>query len=40
VDEARITRQQWKALIAAWLGGFDGLDGYLYVLVALKLCGS
>jgi MFS family permease len=37
VDEGRITSQQWKALVAAWLGwAFDGLDGYLYVLVALK----
>ena len=37
MDEGRITGQQWKALIAAWLGwAFDGLDGYLYVLVALK----
>ncbi|MGQ0628269.1 MAG: MFS transporter [Phycisphaerales bacterium] len=31
----RITKTQWKALIAAWLGWcFDGLDGYLYVMVA------
>ena len=35
VNERRITGPQWKALIAAWLGWmFDGLDGYLYVLVA------
>jgi MFS family permease len=35
VDHGRITSQQWKAVIAAWLGwAFDGLDGYLYVLVA------
>ena len=27
---------RWKALIAAWLGWcFDGLDGYLYVIVAV-----
>lgn len=27
---------RWKALIAAWLGWcFDGLDGYLYVIVAI-----
>jgi MFS family permease len=33
--EGRITRTQWRALCAAWLGwAFDGLDGYLYVLVA------
>ena len=31
----KITKQQWKGLIAAWLGwAFDGLDGYLYVIVA------
>lgn len=31
----RIERHHWKALIAAWLGwAFDGLDGYLYVMVA------
>lgn len=31
----RINRTQWKALIAAWLGwAFDGLDGYLYLLVS------
>jgi MFS family permease len=35
LSEGRITSQQWKGLIAAWLGwAFDGLDGYLYVLVA------
>lgn len=35
MEDGRITRTQWKALIAAWLGwAFDGLDGYLYVLVA------
>jgi MFS family permease len=35
VSDARITATQWKALAAAWLGwAFDGLDGYLYVLVA------
>lgn len=34
--DGRITRQQWKGMIAAWLGwAFDGLDGYLYVLVAI-----
>lgn len=26
----------WKALAAAWLGwAFDGLDGYLYIMVAM-----
>lgn len=41
VNEGRITRQQWKALIAAWLGwAFDGLDGYLYVLVATPFVAS
>ena len=35
MSEGRITSQQWKGLIAAWLGwAFDGLDGNLYVLVA------
>lgn len=33
----RITSIQWRALVAAWLGwAFDGLDGYLYVMVAKK----
>lgn len=33
----RITPTQWRALLAAWLGwAFDGLDGYLYVMVAKK----
>jgi len=36
VKEAPITPPQWRALIAAWLGwAFDGLDGYLYVMVAI-----
>ncbi len=31
-----ITKTQSRAFIAAWLGwGFDGLDGYLYTLIAL-----
>lgn len=31
-----LTRQQKTSLIAAWLGwAFDGLDGYLYVMVAI-----
>ncbi|MCC6677604.1 MAG: MFS transporter [Phycisphaerales bacterium] len=35
MSEERINRTQWKALIAAWLGwAFDGLDGYLYLLVS------
>jgi hypothetical protein len=30
MQDSRITRTQWRALIAAWLGwAFDGLDGYL-----------
>lgn len=41
MSEGKITSTQWKALVAAWLGwGFDGLDGYLYVLVALKFVGE
>lgn len=36
VSDGRITKQQRRGFIAAWLGwAFDGLDGYLYVLVAL-----
>ncbi len=35
MSDTRITKQQWRGLIAAWLGwAFDGLDGYLYVIVA------
>lgn len=35
MTEERISPAQWKALIAAWLGwAFDGLDGYLYLLVS------
>lgn len=34
-QDTRITSTQWRALAAAWLGWcFDGLDGYLYVMVA------
>lgn len=30
-------RSQWRPLVAAWLGwAFDGLDGYLYILVATR----
>ena len=37
MDGTRLTWTQWKGLAAAWLGwAFDGLDGYLYVLVALR----
>lgn len=33
--DTRISPSQWRALTAAWLGWcFDGLDGYLYVMVA------
>lgn len=36
MSDGRITRLQWKGLIAAWLGwAFDGLDGYLYIMVAV-----
>jgi MFS family permease len=39
--EGRITPTQWRALVAAWLGwAFDGLDGYLYVLVAAPFVGQ
>lgn len=37
----RITRRQWWALTAAWLGwAFDGLDGYLYIMVATRFVGQ
>ena len=33
----RLTKTQWKGFTAAWLGWtFDGLDGFLYSLVALQ----
>lgn len=36
MSEGKINKTQWKALIAAWLGwAFDGLDGYLYVIVGV-----
>jgi len=35
--DAPITPRQYRALLAAWLGwAFDGLDGYLYVMVAMR----
>src|ERR1043166_907582 len=35
LEPKKLTRQQGKALVAAWLGWmFDGLDGLLYVMVA------
>lgn len=38
MTDGRITSTQWKALVAAWLGwAFDGLDGYLYVMVGTPL---
>jgi MFS family permease len=38
VPDGRLTKQQGLALTAAFLGWlFDGLDGYLYVMVAGKL---
>ncbi len=37
VASESITKAQRSAFIAAWLGwGFDGLDGTLYLLVAVK----
>jgi MFS family permease len=37
MSDTRITPTQWRALIAAWLGwAFDGLDGYLYIMVATR----
>ncbi len=40
-DGQRITRPQWWALTAAWLGwAFDGLDSYIYVLVAHRFVGQ
>ncbi|MDX2118677.1 MAG: MFS transporter [Planctomycetota bacterium] len=36
-DSGRLSGTQCKALIAAWLGWcFDGLDGYLYLMVATR----
>jgi MFS family permease len=47
VSDARVTRlrdlspQQWKTGVAAWLGWlFDGLDMYLYLLVAAPFVGE
>lgn len=40
MSEGKITGTQWKALAAAWFGwAFDGLDGYLLVLINLKFVG-
>lgn len=37
MTDERITGTQWRAFSAAWLGWcFDGLDGYLYALVAIS----
>lgn len=37
MQRERLTSTQWKGLGAAWLGWtFDGLDGFLYSLVALQ----
>jgi MFS family permease len=37
VSETKITPLQRRGLIAAWLGwAFDGLDGYLYIIVASR----
>ncbi|MCC6323125.1 MAG: MFS transporter [Phycisphaerales bacterium] len=34
LPQPTLARAQWRALIAAWLGwAFDGLDGFLYVMV-------
>lgn len=35
MHDSRISPTQWRAITAAWLGWcFDGLDGYLYIMVA------
>lgn len=40
-DAGRLTGVQFRALIAAFLGwAFDGLDGFLYVMVAGKFVGQ
>ncbi|MFI5385773.1 MAG: MFS transporter [Fimbriimonadales bacterium] len=37
MNSDRLTKTQWQGFGAAWLGWtFDGLDGFLYSLVALK----
>src|SRR5260370_75047 len=37
MESEQLTKTQWKGLTAAWLGWtFDGLDGFLYSLVALQ----
>lgn len=41
VEHKGVSRRQWWALTAAWLGwAFDGLDGYLYVMVAIRFVGQ
>ena len=41
MTDERITGTQWRAFSAAWLGWcFDGLDGYLYALVAISFVTS
>ncbi len=41
MTDSRINPTQWKALVAAWLGwAFDGLDGYLYVIVGVPFVRS
>ncbi|MCX5690856.1 MAG: MFS transporter [Planctomycetota bacterium] len=41
IEHKGVTRRQWWALTAAWLGwAFDGLDGYLYVMVATRFVGQ
>ncbi len=38
VNDSPLSARQWKCFIAAWLGWcFDGLDGYLYIIVAVPL---
>lgn len=40
-SEGRVTKQQGAAFLAAWLGwAFDGLDGFLYALVAVPFVGE
>src|ERR1051326_5142216 len=37
IEHPKLTHQQVKSLIAAWLGWtFDGLDGLLYVMVSTR----
>ena len=36
MDQEAKHKSSWRPLVAAWLGwAFDGLDGYLYVGIAM-----